>query len=314
MIFCIGLRKGAHMGKDVEWKSFFQDNHRYADIINGIGCSGVQFVKDTDLQEVDTSSKKKSRDILRRVAFGMNFAIVGIENQEELDYELPLRNMHYDITQYQKQASAIRKEVRSDSKGLSPGEYMYGFKKDSKLNPLITIVLYAGKDAWDGPTCLHDMLDFTDVPEGLKEFTANYKINLIDIRQFENTDVFKTDVKQVFDFIKYSDDKQKILELVEGDEYYQQMDDDAFDVVAKYTNSKELVKAKQYQIEGGKKDVCKAIRDLMDDSWEKGREEGRENALMETAKNLLDILSDEEIAKRVSLPLEQVRELRRERL
>ena len=224
------------MGKDVEWKSFFQDNHRYADIINGIGCSGVQFVKDTDLQEVDTSSKKKSRDILRRVAFGMNFAIIGIENQEELDYELPLRNMHYDITQYQKQASAIRKEVRSDSKGLSPGEYMYGFKKDSKLNPLITIVLYAGKDAWNGPTCLHDMLDFTDVPEGLKEFTANYKINLIDIRQFENTDVFKTDVKQVFDFIKCSDDKQKLLELVEGDEYYQQMDDDAFDVVAKYTN------------------------------------------------------------------------------
>ena len=56
------------MGKDVEWKSFFQDNHRYADIINGIGCRGVQFVKDTDLQEVDTSSKKKSRDILRRVA------------------------------------------------------------------------------------------------------------------------------------------------------------------------------------------------------------------------------------------------------
>ena len=60
--------------------------------------------------------------------------------------------------------------------------------------------------------------------------------------------------------------------------------------------------------------MCKAIRDLMDDSWKKGREEGRENALMQTAKNLLDILSDEEIAKRVSLPLEQVRELRRERL
>ena len=141
------------MGKDVEWKSFFQDNHRYADIINGIGCRGVQFVKDTDLQEVDTSSKKKSRDILRRVAL---------------------------------------------------------------------------------------------------------------------------------------------------------------EIVTKYTNSKELVKAKEYKIEGGKNDVCKAIRDLMDDSREKGREEGRENALIEAAKNLLDVLSDEEIAKRVSLPLEQVHGLRKE--
>ena len=303
------------MGKDVEWKSFFQDNHRYADIINGIGCSGVQFVKDTDLQEVDTSSKKKSRDILRRVAFGMNFMIVGIENQEELDYELPLRNMHYDVTQYQKQASGIRKEVRSNSQGLSPGEYMYGFKKDSKLNPLITFVLYAGKEAWNGPTCLHDMLDFTEVPEGLKELTSDYKINVIDIRQFENTDVFQTDVKQVFDFIKCSDDMNKLLALVEGDEYYHQMEDDALEIVTKYTNSKELVKAKEYQIEGGKNDVCKAIRDLMDDSREKGREEGREegreNALIEAAKNLLDVLSDEEIAKRVQLPLEQVQHIRR---
>ena len=66
------------MGKDVEWKSFFQDNHRYADIINGIGCGGVQLVKDTDLAEVDSTVKKKSRDILRKVAFGMNFAIIGI--------------------------------------------------------------------------------------------------------------------------------------------------------------------------------------------------------------------------------------------
>ncbi len=66
------------MGKDVEWKSFFQDNHRYADIINGIGCGGVQLVKDMDLTEVDPTVKKKSRDILRKVALGVNFAIIGI--------------------------------------------------------------------------------------------------------------------------------------------------------------------------------------------------------------------------------------------
>ena len=300
------------MGKDDGWKSFFEDNRRYADIINGIGCGGMQYVKDTDLQEIDTSSKKKSRDMLRRVAFGMNFAIIGIENQEELDYELPLRNMHYDVTNYQKQASVIRKAVRSKAKGLSSGEYLYGFKKDSKLNPLITFVLYAGKDVCDGPKCLHDMLDFTDIPEGLKKLTSDYRINVINIRQMENTDLFHTDVKQVFDFIKCSDDMNKLLELVEGDEYYHHMEDDALDVVTKYTNSKELVKAKEYQIEGGKNDVCKAIRDLMDDSREKGREEGRENALIEAAKNLLDVLSDEEIAKRVQLPLEQVQQIREE--
>ena len=44
--------------------------------------------------------------------------------------------------------------------------------------------------------------------------------------------------------------------------------------------------------------------------YEEGREEGRESALVETARNLLDVLSDEIIAQKIGLPLEQVKELR----
>ena len=267
------------MGKDVEWKSFFEDNRRYADIINGIGCNGMQVVKDTDLTEVDSASKKKNRDLLRKAALGMNFVIVGIENQDEMDYELPLRNMHYDVMSYQKQMAKIRKVVRENTKGLDPGEYMYGFKKDSKLNPLVTFILYSGKETWEGPDSLHDMLNFMDVPSALRSMVPDYKINVIDIRKFENTKVFHTDVKQVFDFIRCSEDKKKLVELVENDVYYTQMDEEAFDVVTKYTNSKELIKAKEYLLEGGKRNVCKAIRDLMDDSREEGREEGREQGI-----------------------------------
>ncbi len=42
------------MEKDLISSSFFSDNDRYADIINGIGCDGVPFVKGEDLQEADT--------------------------------------------------------------------------------------------------------------------------------------------------------------------------------------------------------------------------------------------------------------------
>lgn len=48
----------------------------------------------------------------------------------------------------------------------------------------------------------------------------------------------------------------------------------------------------------------------MADSKEKGREEGREMALIEAAKNLSDILSDEVIAEKIGLPLEKVQKLR----
>ena len=268
------------MRKAEAWCTFFEDDRRYADLINGIGCGGVQFVKDTDLSEVDSSAKQKSRDMIRRVAFGVNFAVVGIEHQEKNDYELPLRTMCYDASCYQKQAAKISREVRNNSKGLEPGEYMYGFKKDSKLNPLVTFVLYAGEEEWDGPRNLQDMIDFTDIPDSLKEMVSDYKINVISIRSFENTDIFRTEVKQVFDFIRCSNDKKKLLDLVENDVYYKEMDDDAFDVVTKYTNSKELVKAKEYSVEGGKNNVCKAIKDLMNDS----REEGKELAIAETKR------------------------------
>jgi len=173
---------------------------------------------------------------------------------------------------------------------------------------IITGIFYIGygKEPWETPNSLHDILDFTDVPEEFRDVVSDYKINVIDIRKFENTDVFQTDLKQVFDFIRCSTDKKKLLDLVKNDVYFQAMDEEAFDVVTQYTNSKELIHAKDYMVEGGKNDVCKAIQDLMADS----KEEGREKALIETAKNLLDVLSDEVIAEKIGLPLEKVQELR----
>ena len=57
--------------------------------------------------------------------------------------------------------------------------------------------------------------------------------------------------------------------------------------------------------------MCKAIQDLIADSKAKGREEGREEALMTAARNLLDILSDEIIVEKLGVSLQQVQELRR---
>lgn len=101
-----------NMTKDIEWKEYLSDDERYADIINGIGCGGKQIITGADLYELDTQSgflsgprfiekrmlrkgnrKIKIRDMLRRVAFGVNFAIIGIENQEGIDYSMPLSNI-----------------------------------------------------------------------------------------------------------------------------------------------------------------------------------------------------------------------------
>lgn len=226
--------------------------------------------------------------------------------------------MWYDAVSYQKQAKNIRKEVKDHPGGLLPGEYMYGFKKDSRLYPIITFLLYYGREPWDGPQSLHDILDFTDIPEPLKEMTADYRINVIDVRRMENTSVFQTDVRQVFDFIRCSEDKRKLAELVNNDSYFQNMDEDAFDVVSRYTNSRELIKIKEYKRKDGKYNMCKAIQDMIEDSREEGKALGRaygiEHTKLENARNLLDVLSDEVIAEKIGLSIERVKELRREQV
>lgn len=312
------------MSKDVKLKTYFEDNRRYADVINGIGCGGKQLIHPSDLQEADATERKKSRDLLRRVAFGINFAIIGIENQEKVDYKFPLRNMHYDVSRYQKQASIIAKDIRANPKGLTSAEYLSRFKKTSRLHPLVTIVLYAGKEEWDGPRCLHDILDFTDIPEELRDMVSDYKINVIDIHRLEDTSVFQTDVRQVFDFIRYSDDKEKLLELVKSDPSYTTMEDDAVAVVNEYTNVLELIKKEEEQMKQEKTqnkkkktvNICKGLLDLVEDSKAEGRVEGRAEGIeqnkLESAKNLLDLLSDEVISERIQLPLATVQALRME--
>ena len=308
------------MKKDVGWKGFLSDDARYADVINGIGCNGEQVVTKEDLQEMDTQtgffrkilySRKgsiKIRDCLRKVAFGTNFAIIGIENQDSMDYSIPLRNMSYDVDAYEKQANKIRKEVRRFHRGLSPGEYLHGFRKEDKLFPAVTFILYSGLKPWDGPKSLYDMLDFTDIPEELKQLVSDYKINVVEIRKLEDTSVFKTDVRQVFDFIRCANDKRALRKLVEADDYYKNMEEDAFDVAVQYTNAAELIETKEYYEKEGSVDMCKALTELIED----GREEGREEGILLTKmvfKLYLQGKSSKDIADVCNISTEQVEEI-----
>ena len=119
-------------------------------------------------------------------------------------------------------------------------------------------------------------MDFTDIPKGLRELTPDYKINIIEIRKLENTEVFQTDVRQVFDFIRCSEDKAALRELVERDVYYQSMEEDALDVIVMYTHSMELVRAKEYKGKDGKVDMCTAIKEMIADGRAEGMKAGRE--------------------------------------
>lgn len=95
---------------------------------------------------------------------------------------------------------------------------MYGFGRESRLCPVVTFLLYTGAEEWDGSRNLHGILDFTDIPRDLCKMVPDYRINLIEVRKWEDTNVFCTDVRYVFDFIRCSEDRKALRELVENEE------------------------------------------------------------------------------------------------
>jgi len=268
------LQEGGKMKKDQSMKAFFERPDRYADAINGFGCGGKQLVTAKDLHEVDSKvfQSQKHRDIARKVAFGVNFAIIGIEAQETIDYLIALRNMLYDAGMYQKQAALIQKDAEK-RKGWTKGEYLYRFGKEDKLQPVVTFILYTGEETYDGPESLHDIIDFADVPLEICQLVSNYDIHVIRVRDLKNTDMFQTDLKYVLDFLRFSKDRKALKEYIENEPYFQHVDADVFRVLDNYANLKRL-NIQEEDYEGGI-DMCTAIREMLEESELKGLTEGR---------------------------------------
>lgn len=129
---------------DISDKKFFSDDERYADLINGLICQGRPVVRKEDLQDLDTQTgiwsdpaihksknrrRVKLRDLVKKASFGVNFLVIGIENQQTIDYSLPLRCMTYEAGEYERQAAMIRRAVRNADIKQNPGEYLYSFPK-----------------------------------------------------------------------------------------------------------------------------------------------------------------------------------------
>lgn len=290
---------------------YFSDDERYADLINGVSFGGRQVVRPEDLSERDTKTgyhantkaikgKKniKYRDLFRKASFGANFVVIGVENQKQVHYLMPLRCMEYDLKEYQRQEASQKRDFEKTA-GLgthvTDAEFLSGVFKESKLHPCITIVLYYG-DEWDGSYDLHGLLNFENIPEELRGMVNNYKLNMLNIKQLEQTNIFHTDLKQVCDFIRYAKDKEKLKWLIENDPAYKTMREDAYEVIAAFTKSKELVQIKEKYTEE-EKNMCQALREWAEEERNEGKTEGKiegkiEGRLEEKVENLRAIMKN----------------------
>lgn len=111
-----------------------------------------------------------------------------------------MRVMDADSASYGKQLRRIKKK-HQEKKDLEGGEYLSGFSKQDRLIPVITLVLYFGMEPWDGARSLKEMLDLSELPEGLKELVSDYPMHLLEVRNYEHLENFKIveRVKEILD-------------------------------------------------------------------------------------------------------------------
>lgn len=107
----------------------------------------------------------------------VKFALIGLENQTRIDPCMPMRVLNYDGVSYRSQL----------------------LTKGAKKYPVITLVLYFGEQPWSGPRTLYECVD---VPEDLKDFVSDYRINVIDIASLPRNTIkkFKSDFRVAADY------------------------------------------------------------------------------------------------------------------
>ena len=228
-----------------------------------------------------------------------SYVLLGIENQTDVHYAMPVRNAIYDALQYGRQVADIAAEHRRNKKdftGKSNGEYLSGFLKEDCIKPVITLVIHFGAEEWDGPLSLHEMMSVSDIE--ILSFVENYRIHLIDPAKLteEQLDHFSTSLKEVMGYIKYSKNKEQLLKFLQTDTH-RSIEMNAVRVIKTITNTPIEVSEEEEEIE-----MCKAIEDLIAESEARGRAEGevRGRAEGETrgeAKGMIEICLDMSFSK-----------------
>ena len=202
----------------------------FADYINGTIYGGRQVLKPEQLRNISPYvgtmvenekgkkiAKERTGDVWMRAACGLYSVIFVNEAQNQVDYAMPVRNMLYEALGYMKQVEEYDKEHREKKDWKDGAEFLSGITKEDLLIPIITTVLFWG-DCWDGPTRLADMLDLGggEDAETLKAYLPDFRIHVVNMREFENPDVFGSCLQHLFSLVKYKKNKGKFFEYLQG--------------------------------------------------------------------------------------------------
>ncbi len=303
------------MGKKDDYQyDYLDDNRRFADQINGALFKGERVVKPEELEPAEPQAVFLGKEAGKEENFktivdktkmwkGKRIHILAIENQNYVDYQMVFRNMMSESLGYHKQwkQKSRRNKSDKDRNKRSKDEFLSEIRKDDKFIPIITLVVYYGKEhPWDGAVCLHDLLDIDDQ---FKKYVNNYRLNLYDCHKHDTFEEYHTELRQVFEIIRYADDKEKLQKVIsENRTAYSSIDGETKALLETVANVR--LQEECGRMENGEKkySLCKAFEDM--------KLEGKESKLVEQIqKKLVKGKSVDLIAQELEEEGETIRDL-----
>lgn len=281
--------------KDITEKNLEALNDVFADIVNVLLFKGEQVINEKDLEADTTKSMFKAdgkiheqeRDVSKFWKNGeIRISILGIENQTAQDSDMPLRVISYDGASYKQQ--------------------LLDNKNQKKRYPVATLVLYFGtEEKWAKAKHLYDCFE---VPEKLKPFVNDYKINVFNIAFLSPKSIamFKSDFKIIAEYFrakhlnqKYKGSKEKLKHANETLKMFSALTgDDSFEKVYNEGNFKK-----------GGITMCDVVERIRNDGRTEGRTEEQERIIMNLIESNAGTI--EQIAAWVKLPVKEVQKIAR---
>ena len=304
--------------KDITLKDYLSDTKRYADLLNGSIFQGKQVIKASDLQNADTVRSKsdkqavleRTNDITMKLTRNGNlFAVWIVENQENVDYSMPVRIMMQESLAYDKQLKEIKKNnscqntlpAQTTNPFKNSGEFLSKIKESDKLHPVISLIVYWGDEEWHGAKNLHDMIDFGEdesLAVALKALIPQYPLHFLNLAETHDYKAFHTELRTLFELYDKRNNKEQFQQYLKDYEKNNQMDEDTYWTLYMLTGIHKL-KHHTSQTKEVDANMWKAIEDLIADGKTEGKIEGKIEALYELVQD--GLLSIKDAAQKASM-------------
>lgn len=295
--------------KDTTQKRLEDFEDIFADISNVLLYDGEDVIKENELETVtvkDTYTVEHQiheveRDVAKRWKHhSLHISLIGLENQTDPDYKMPLRVICYDGASYRAQLNA---------------------EESKKTYPVITLVLYMGTEKhWTAPKQLTDRFKYD---ERLSKFISNYKINVVELAWLSDEQIlkFKTEFRNFVELLrdtrlgrkpqyspiqlKHVHELLQLMRIMSGNDEYEQL-------LKQTTNNLKQNKLKGDEITM-KKIVSLGFDEARAEARAAGLAEGEAQEKFATAKRMLALgKSLQDIMLITDLPMSKIQELQTE--